>query len=508
MKKKFRMLTIAIALCMTSTFAGCNAAKDKIDELRADDSLSSSVVEVDTNESDSLDELETIRLEVQSLQTKLNSTMQSFSVLNHDVDELTERHTKDVTSVNKVHSSDILAVNARIDEQNDTIQALGTEIIELQNSIDTLSQKQSDDRSILTSNISDVRNNVNALRSDYSAFVTEVNTFKSETKETLSSLLSRVEQLEILQSEVTALKARLDTAESDFEQLNDDLDALTETHDNELTALETLHGSDIATINAKISAQETEISQIKETVDGFDSRCLELFDYWTGEQILPLLQELNNDIAEVKIDLAHLSTAFDTFKSETETTLSDHAKRIEQLETINARAGYGWDYVTGYSNVDFSVTNEGITYSGYTSAVKYVSETDSDAYMLIADIYVTNAETVTPDTVKLSLATVGYEWRSGYLPLIFTLPSDLYVFGNSCQYVEIENYSWILDTTTNIGKFNGNGMFTHSLATTSDDGVNYYHYVQGVAVELDTYNTGDLTIQGKHLVVRMYSGVF
>lgn len=328
---------------------------------------------------------------------------------------------------------------------------------------------------------------------------TSPNTFKREVK--------RIE-FTALQNDVSSLQARINTSSASLASLKNEVKALTEKHTDELSAVETLHSNDIATINAKISAQEAEISKINEEIESLDTLCVELIAYWGDTQIVPLMRELASDIANVENDLAILSKNFETFKSETETMLSDHAKRIEQLEAINARAGYGWDYTSGYTNVDFSVTNQGVTYSGYTSAVKYVSKTNNAASMVVADIYVTNAETVTPTDVKLTLATIGYEWRSGYLPITFALPPAYRPFANSCPYVEIENYSWILDTTTNIGKFNGDGMFTHSLASTRDDGVNYFHYVQGIAVELDTYNTGNLTIYGKHIQLRLYNGVF
>ncbi len=295
-----------------------------------------------------------------------------------------------------------------------------------------------------------------------------------------------------LQNDVSSLQTRINTSFSSLASLKNEVDAFAETHTGELSAVESLHSSDIATINAKISAQEIEISKIQEYLINFETQ----------------YGELSSEIAEVKTDLATLSSAFNTFKGETEVVLSDYENRIAQLEAINARAGYGWNYTSGYTNVDFSVTNQGVTYSGYTSAVKYVSKTNTSASMVVADIYVTNVETVTPTTVKLTLATIGYEWRSGYLPITFALPPEYRPFANSCPYVEIEDYSWILDTTTNIGKFNGDGMFTHSLASTRDDGVNYFHYVQGIAVELDTYNTGSLTIYGKHIQLRLYNGVF
>lgn len=312
---------------------------------------------------------------------------------------------------------------------------------------------------------------------------TSPNTFKREVK--------RIE-FTALQNNVSSLQARISTSSASLASLRDEVSALTEQHSGELSAVQTLHSNDIATINAKISAQETEISKIQEDLDAFNAQ----------------YGELANGLAEVKNDLATLSSAFNTFKGETEVILSDYENRISQLEAINARAGYGWDYSSGYTNVDFSVTNQGVTYSGYTSAVKYVSKTNTSASMVVADIYVTNVETVTPTTVKLTLATIGYEWRSGYLPITFALPPEYRPFANSCPYVEIENYSWILDTTTNIGKFNGDGMFTHSLASTRDNGVDYFHYVQGVAVELDTYNTGELSIYGKHIQLRLYNGVF
>ena len=395
MKNELKKIVTVLVLCTVSVLSimlsGCKV-KDNIDELRAENSQSSSPVEGESAEDDIGEDFIKLQSEFSNLYSRLNLITQDLSVLGFELDELAEREKNGEI----LHKADIVDLNIKIAEQV---------------------------------------NDLNIL----------------------------IEEVEYLSNYSTALMCDLIEEE-----------------------------------NARINA----CKQIREEIEDLSNYCTALMCDLVEEEYarIKVCKQLEDKIISLSGEVSNLKDVLSV-------RLNDYSKRIEQLEQINARAGYGWEYVEGYTNVDFSVTNENITHSGYTSAVKYVSKTDSDSYMVIADIYVTGTETVSSDAVKLSLATVAYEWRSGYLPLIFALPSELRSFGNTCPYVEVETYSWLLDATTNIGKLNGNGSITYSLASTRDDGINYYHYVQGIAMELDTYNDDDLTIPGKHIIVRMYNNI-
>lgn len=406
MKRKFKNLALFIVTLTVFSFGGCSGIKANINELRAEDSQSS-IVESSGVESNAQDDLIAIQGELRDLQSRLNLSIQNLSVLNFELDELTEKQ-KDGTDL---HNSDIADINVKIAEQVNDLISLREEVEGLNNSC----------REIRLYLIEEERERI-------------------KTCEEIQANLSEIEQ------------------------------SLSE----ELAEFEILTFDSFSQVSNQISSLSARLTECEESLS----------------KIQALLAQRIED----------LETEMDSLKSV-------HAQRIQALEAINARAGYGWEYVEGYTNVAFSVTNEDITHSGYTSAVKYVSKTDSASYMMIADIYVTGTETVAPEAIKMTLATIGYKWFSGYLPLTFALPSELRPFCQSCPYVEVETYSWLLDTTTNIGKFNGQGIATYSLASTQDDTGRYWHYVRGIGVELDTYNTGDLTIPGKHIVVRMYSDI-
>lgn len=410
MKRKFKNLALFIVTLTVFSFGGCSGIKANIDELRAEDSQSSIVVESGGAESNAQDDLIAIQGELRDLQSRLNLSIQNLSVLNFELDELTEKQ-KDGTDL---HNSDIADINVKIAEQVNDLISLREEVEGLNNSC----------REIRLYLIEEERERIKACE--------EIQANLSELEQTLTEELAEFRNL---------------------------------TFDN--------------------------FSQVSSLIDLLSAR----------------LNECEESLSNVQNSLSQTNAGLAALEDYVKSSNQAHAQRIQALEAINARAGYGWEYVEGWTNVDFSVTNEGITHSGYTSAVGYVSKTDSNSYMVIADIYVTSTETVSPDAIKMTLATIGYKWFSGYLPLTFVLPSELRPFCQSCPYVEVETYSWLLDTTTNIGKFNSQGIATYSLASTQDDTGRYWHYVRGIGVELDTYNTGDLTIPGKHIVVRMYSDI-
>ena len=406
MEKKFKFLALSIATLTVFSFSSCSGIKANIDELRAEDSQSS-IVESSGVESNAQDDLIAIQGELRDLQSRLNLSIQNLSVLNFELDELTEKQ-KDGTDL---HNSDIADINVKIAEQVNDLISLREEVEGLNNAC-------------------------------------------------------REIRLYLIEEERERIKA--------CEEIQANLSEIEQTLTEELAGFKNLTSANFSQVSNQISSLSARLTKCEESLSNVQAL-------------------LSQRIASLESHVVSVSGV--------------HAQRIQALEAINARAGYGWEYVEGYTNVAFSVTNEDITHWGYTSAVKYVSKTDSSSYMLIADIYVTGTETVAPEAIKMTLATIGYKWFSGYLPLTFALPSELRPFCQSCPYVEVETYSWLLDTTTNIGKFNGNGIATYSLASTQDDTGRYWHYVRGIGVELDTYNTGDLTIPGKHIVVRMYSDI-
>ena len=178
----------------------------------------------------------------------------------------------------------------------------------------------------------------------------------------------------------------------------------------------------------------------------------------------------------------------------------------------------------GTLKTDFAFTGEGS--EGYASPVGFALNslyTLDDLVIIESDIYVTNSETISATAVKIpsgimGTTTAGYQWIGKDFPMSIALDpcfAEAGIDKTIFKRAEVVHYDWILDNElyildengnsverpeANIGTLNGNGYITHTLRKQWGN-----FYVQGIATEADTQNSGQLTVLGKHMKIRLYS---
>lgn len=139
---------------------------------------------------------------------------------------------------------------------------------------------------------------------------------------------------------------------------------------------------------------------------------------------------------------------------------------------------------------------------GFSIITIYEDADDTNRHIIEVDIYITNEEIVSAEAIKIAFSTVGYNWRSAPLPLRSVFPAGSYP--SHIKRAEIDKYSWITDTTTSIGSFDMAGNVVGLISTDNAGEEGYLHYLVGSAAVLTTTNSGNLSIKGKHIKVRLY----